>query len=51
MYRKLLALVFVLCITAPMAACSENEYRTTQETQEQRESSPRDVSPGEMIVD
>ena len=51
MFRKLLVLVFLICIAAPMTACSENEYKTTTETQEQRESAPRDSSPGTMIVE
>lgn len=51
MFRKMLVLVFVVCLTAPFSACSENEYKTTQETQEQRESAPQDQSPGTMIVE
>ncbi len=51
MIRKLCSLGFVLAFALCVCGCAEPEYKTTQKTETQSESTPQDVSPGEMIVD
>ena len=45
--RLVLALSFVLCV----CGCAEDESKITQEKTSTTESTPTDVSPGEMIVE
>ena len=51
MIRKLCSLGFVVAFAIGVCGCAEPEYKTTQKTETQSESTPQDVSPGEMIVD
>ncbi len=51
MIRKLCSLGFVLAFALCVFGCAENEYKTTQKTETQSESTPQDVSPGVDIVD
>jgi hypothetical protein len=51
MYRKLLCVLTTLLFTIAVSACAENEYKTTEKKEIQTESTPTDVSPGEMIVE
>jgi hypothetical protein len=51
MLRKLLSIMFVFAAAYVVTGCAENEYKTTQETQSQTESEPRDVDQGTMIVE
>ena len=51
MLRKLLSIMFVFAAAYAVSGCAENEYKTSQETQSQTESEPRDVDQGTMIVE
>jgi len=51
MLRKMLSVMFVFAAAYVVTGCAENEYKTTQETQSQTESEPRDVDQGTMIVE
>ncbi len=51
MIRKLISAAFCLAFLVAVSGCAENEYKTTQETQSQTESTPTDSSPGEMVVE
>lgn len=50
MIRKFLTLACVLAFCIALG-CAENEYKTTQETQQQTESDPEMSSPGTMMVE
>jgi hypothetical protein len=51
MYRRLLCVLTALVFMIAVSACAENEYKTTDKKEIQTESTPTDVSPGEMIVE
>jgi hypothetical protein len=51
MYRRLLCVLTALLFMVAVSACAENEYKTTDKKEIQTESTPTDVSPGEMIVE
>ncbi len=56
MLRKLCTLVLSLAFVVAITGCEEKEvkvveYKNTQKTEVQTESTPTDVSPGTMIVD
>jgi hypothetical protein len=50
MIRKFFAFACVLAFCFALA-CAEDEYKVTQETQEQSESDPEMSSPGTMVVE
>ncbi|MBN2559673.1 MAG: hypothetical protein JXQ75_01915 [Phycisphaerae bacterium] len=51
MIRKLCTLVLGLAFVLCVCGCAENEYKTTEKKETTTESTPTDVSPGEMIVE
>jgi hypothetical protein len=51
MIRRLICLVIALCFGLAVSACAENEYKVKEKKEVQTESTPTDVSPGEMIVE
>lgn len=51
MIRRILSVVMVLALAAPFVGCAEDEHRVTEKKEIRTESQPRDVSPGEPIVE
>lgn len=51
MLRKLCTLSFVLAFAFCITGCAEPEYKVTDKKESQTESTPHDVSPGEMVVE
>lgn len=44
-------LTCTVVLLLPLAACAEREHREVKVRQEQRQSDPQEVPPGEMIVE
>lgn len=51
MIRKLCSIAFVLAFVLCVCGCAEDEHKITEKKEVQTESTPTDVSPGEMIVE
>ena len=51
MLKKIFCLALVLALSVVYSGCAENEHKTTTERQEQKESAPKDTSPGKMVVE
>lgn len=51
MLRKLCSLVIAAAFVVGVCGCAENEYKVEQRKEIKHESQPRDVKPGEMIVE
>ena len=51
MLRKLCTLTLALAFAFCVVGCAENEYKVTDKEESQTESTPTDVSPGEMVVE
>lgn len=51
MIRRVICVLSVLLFTVAISACAENEYKVKETKEVQTESTPTDVSPGEMIVE
>lgn len=51
MFRRILMIAILSATSAAFVGCAEKDVKTSSERQEQTESGPRDVSPGEMVVE
>jgi uncharacterized lipoprotein YehR (DUF1307 family) len=51
MVRKMACLIVALLLAVSLSACAENEYKVKEKKEVQKESTPTDVSPGEMVVE
>ncbi len=51
MIRRLFCVLIALVFAVAISACAENEYKVTEKKEIQTESTPTDVSPGEMVVE
>lgn len=51
MLTRIISVACLVVGCAVFVGCAEKDYKVHQETQEQTESGPQDVSPGEMVVE
>ncbi len=51
MIRKLCTLMLVIAFAAAISGCQENEHEVTHKKESTTETTPRDSSPGGMIVE
>ena len=51
MLKKITCVLLAVAFAVFLSACAEKDIKTTHKEEIQTESTPTDVSPGEMIVD